>query len=119
MAFTAALLRKLLDIGFDTGHSMWGYGCAGTPTTNSSTEVAASGYFTRCGIGSRGPNAVGLRLGDLVVVNAATGTTFSTTGKVTWHTVLAATANVASTSASSAMLESFGFDCSLSAGTTV
>jgi hypothetical protein len=118
MAFDPNLLVKVLDVGFSgTGRSVWIYG-GSTRTTNSSSEVAAVGFFTKTGVGSRGTNAVGLKLGDIVINNSATGTTFSTTGRVTLHNVINSTANVASTSASSAMLESFGYDCTISAGST-
>lgn len=113
MPFSSTLLRAIHPMSLSAGGNLWTYG----PTTNSSTEVAATGFFAGCGAGSRGGTGVGMLFGDIVLVAANTGTTFSTTGKVTLHSVLKATANVASTLASSGY--GAAYDVTLSAGTTV
>jgi hypothetical protein len=113
MAFDASLLKKVLDIGFSSPGGVWLYG----RTTNSSTEVAAVGFFAGVGEKSKGANAMGVRLGDVFIVNSATGTTLSSTGRVTLHNVLNSTANVASTSLSSGFGASY--DVTISAGSTI
>jgi hypothetical protein len=115
MAFSSSLLRAVFPLSRHSPGNTWMYGPG---TTNSSTEIAAVGFFTGCGIGSRAGNPVGMRVGDPVCVIANTGTTISSTGKVTWHVVLASSANQASTSASSGF-NALAFDVTISAGTTV
>lgn len=68
-------------------------------TTYDSSDVTATGFWAGVGQGSKGSNPVGMRLGDILMHVASTGATIP--GRVTMHSVIASTANVASTSASS------------------
>jgi hypothetical protein len=114
MAFDATLLSQVVQIGFSSPRSIWVYGNT-TRTTNSSTECAAVGFFAGMGSGGRATNDR-MQLGDIVIVNAATGTTFSSTGKVSWHNVINSTCNQVSSSASTGFGASY--DITISAGTT-
>ena len=69
-------------------------------STHSSTDVLATGFFTGCGQGGR-PANIGMRVGDIVINTANTASTSAIPGRVTMHSVIASTANFASTVASS------------------
>ena len=113
MAFDPTLLRPVVPLGFNSGGNIWHYG----RTTEASSVVATVGYFAGCGVGSKGANSFGMRLGDVVIVNTATGATLSTTGKVWVSNVLNSTANVLSTVASSGY--SASYDVTISAGSSL
>lgn len=68
-------------------------------STHASTDITATGFFTGVGENSRGSSPVGLRIGDIVMNRASTDAVIP--GRVTMHSVISATANVLSTSASS------------------
>lgn len=68
-------------------------------STHASTDVTVTGFFTGVGENSRGLSALGLRLGDVIMNRASTDAAIP--GRVTMHSVISATANVLSTSASS------------------
>jgi hypothetical protein len=80
-------------------------------STHTSTEVTGTGFLTGVGAGSRGLNGLGLRVGDLVMCRASTGS--ATPGGVSWHSCISSTADNASTSASSGW--NSAFNCTLSA----
>lgn len=67
-------------------------------TTNVSSAVVATGFWTGCGRGSR-PNTAGMRVGDILLHIASTDS--ATPGRCTIHTVIDSTADQASTAASS------------------
>src|SRR3954469_14191300 len=67
-------------------------------STHNSTDILATGFFGACGDGGR-PANIGMRLGDIVINRASTSA--SIPGRVTTHSVIASTANFASTLASS------------------
>lgn len=66
--------RKVLDLGFASGGSMWLY-----ESTHGSTEIVAAGFFEGAGVG--GPGGVGMAVNDLLI-NVNTGT-----DGVSWHRV--------------------------------
>lgn len=80
-------------------------------TTYNSSEVSAVGFWVGYGAGSRGSNPVGMRIGDVLMHIASTGSTGSA-GHVTMHQVVGSTANVASTSASSGFNASYNVSVS-------
>lgn len=72
-------VKKIAGTGFDSGGSLYTY-----ESTHIHSAVEAANFFAGCGFGSPGNNAVGMRVGDLVVaVCQAT----SGTSAVTWHRV--------------------------------
>jgi hypothetical protein len=81
-------------------------------STHNSTDILATGFFTGCGDGSR-LGSIGMRPGDIVINRASTSA--SIPGRVTAHSVIASTANVASTSASSGWAAAY--DCSVASAT--
>lgn len=93
-------------------------GAAGAPrifaysSTHNSTDILATGFFTGCGYGGR-PANVGMRVGDIIINRASTDASIA--GRVTLHSVVASTANFASTLASSAY--NTAFDCSVASAT--
>lgn len=68
-------------------------------TTAVSSAIVSTGYWQGYGAGSRGGTPVGMRVGDVLLHQQTTNTAYP--GRVTWHSVIASTANVASTAASS------------------
>jgi len=73
------------------------YGCTGTVAIS---DVVAQGYFAACGSGSRSPSSVqtanvGMRVGDIVIVRQSTDA--STAGFTVIRSVIASTADQAST----------------------
>lgn len=103
---TVAALTLIQD-GFASGMPRVFY----YPSTHASSQITATGFFAAAGDGGRSANNVGLRLGDVVMCRASTSSTRP--GAVVWGSVIGSTANVASTSASSAFLSSMGYDCTL------
>jgi hypothetical protein len=81
-------------------------------STNVSTGITGTGFLAGHGEGGRTSRNIGLRRGDIVLHVSSTDA--GVPGKVTLHSVIGSTANVASTSASSAFTSSFGYDCTLS-----
>lgn len=81
-------------------------------STNVSTGITGTGFLAGHGEGGKTNRNVGLRVGDIVLHVSSTDA--GVPGKVTLHSIIGSTANVASTAASSAFLSSFGFDCTLS-----
>lgn len=67
-------------------------------STHTSTEILATGFFTGCGAGSRNSYGIGMTPGDVLINIASTDAAIP--GRVTMHSVLSATADQASTSAS-------------------
>jgi hypothetical protein len=74
-------------------------------STHTSTEILATGFFVGVGAGSRGLYGVGMRVGDLLVNRASTDSSIG--GRVTWHSVISATADQASTLASSGWVAAY------------
>ncbi|AXM99081.1 hypothetical protein DVB73_18845 [Pseudomonas plecoglossicida] len=72
-------VKKILDLGFASGGSIWAY-----ESTHAHATVEGANFFTGCGFGSPGNAAVGMRIGDLV---AACCVATSGTSAVTWHRV--------------------------------
>jgi hypothetical protein len=120
MAFSSTGLRLLVDNSPNgSGPSVWFYG-----SSDAAGVVDATGYFAKMGYGSRYPSSLlnttdmdgglrapaGLRVGDLMFVqeNAAGATPY----RLTMHSVTGATANQASTTASTGWAA--GYDCSIS-----
>lgn len=68
-------------------------------TTYLTSDVSSTGFWAGYGAGSRGGTPVGMRLGDALMHVQSTGT--AKPGFVSMHSVVASTANVASTSLSS------------------
>lgn len=68
-------------------------------TTNPSSAIEATGFWAGQGSGSRGTGRASMRVGDVLLHVQSTATTFP--GRVTLHSVIGSTANVASTSLSS------------------
>src|SRR5688572_12684375 len=90
--------KSIGQIGFASAGSIFLY-----RSTHSSTMVIATGFFTGAGAGSRARSSdadgsIGMRTGDLVLCQETTNGTVP--GRVTFHSVLGATADQASTSAS-------------------
>ena len=115
MAYSSSNVRKLLDGGIfgssaSGPSSVWLY-----RSTAASTEAATTGYFARAGIGSRSLTSqladnVGMRVGDVVII--AESTDGATPGRTTPHSVISATANQASTTASTGW--NTGYDVTIS-----
>lgn len=104
--------RQIVEGGFVHGKgSVYLYS-----SSHASSDYTTTGFFAGAGHGSRNHSAgnVGMRVGDLVV---CVGTTNAPTpGYVTWHSVVSATANQASTTASTGY--NAAFDITLSATST-
>jgi hypothetical protein len=81
-------------------------------STHNSTDILATGFFAACGDGSR-LGSIGMRPGDLLLNRASTGA--SIPGRVTTHSVISSTANVASTVASSGW--NAAYDCTVASAT--
>ena len=81
-------------------------------STHNSTDILATGFFTGCGYGGR-PANIGMRVGDIVINTASTSA--SNPGRVTTHSVIASSANVASTVASSGY--NAAYDCTVASAT--
>lgn len=71
--------KKILSLGFASGGSIYSY-----ESTHAHAAVEAANFFTGCGFGSPGNNAVGMAVGDLLV---AVNQSVSGTSAVTWHRV--------------------------------
>lgn len=82
-------------------------------SSDANAAVTATGYFTRCGYGSRSGPQVGMRVGDVVI--CAESSAGASPGKISMHAVTASTADQASTSASTGYTA--GYNVSLSTGT--
>lgn len=67
-------------------------------TTNVSSAITSTGFWSGCAEKGRGNN-FGMRLGDILFHRCSTDS--ATPGRVTVHSVIATSANVASTVASS------------------
>lgn len=86
------------------------------PSTVATTEWTSTGYFTRAGYGSRALSSnesqlLGMKVGDICCVAQSSGG--ADPGRVTWHSVIASTADQASTTAATGWLT--GYSVSLSA----
>ena len=79
-------------------------------TTSVSSAIIATGFWQGYGSGGR---SVGMQLGDILLHVASTNS--ATPGRVTTHSVIGSTANVASTSASSGY--GAGYDVTVSSAT--
>lgn len=77
-------------------------------STETSTDITATGFFTGVGAGGHGTGVVGLRVGDFLVNQVSTSS--ATPGRVTWHSCIASTANKSTSS------QPLGFanDCTVS-----
>jgi hypothetical protein len=94
---------------------IWHYG-----STHVVADIVATGFFAACGYGSRSattptsapPNRanVGMRIGDLVLARCSSDA--AVPGRMTIHSVIASTANQASTVASSGWFT--GYDVTIS-----
>lgn len=72
-------VRKISDYGITSAGSLWAY-----ESTHAHAAVETTKFFTGCGYGSPGSNAVGMQVGDLVInVNQST----AGTSAITWHRV--------------------------------
>jgi hypothetical protein len=69
-------------------------------TTYNSTDITAAGFWAGYGAGGRGGYQSGMRVGDILMHVASTGSAV-VPGRVTMHSVIASSANVASTILSS------------------
>lgn len=69
-------------------------------STHLVSDITATGFFAGCGNGSRtvSNSNVGMRVGDLLINRSSTDA--SVPGRTTFHSVIGATADQASTSAS-------------------
>jgi hypothetical protein len=67
-------------------------------TTSVSSAIIATGFWAGVGEGSRGGYQAGMRIGDVLLHRASTDS--ATPGRVTTHSVIASTADQASTSGS-------------------
>lgn len=90
----------LSDSGIGNGPRLFQYA-----STHNSTEILATGFFTGAGAGSRGGYDIGMRVGDLLINVASTGAAIP--GRVTMHSVVSATADQASTTASTGFKTSY------------
>lgn len=104
----ASLYRSTDRVG---GVASWLCG----PSSIATTEWTSTGYFTRAGHGSRALSSnqsdlIGMKKGDLVIV--AQSTDGPDPGRVTIHSVIASTADQASTSAATGYVT--GYNVSLS-----
>lgn len=72
-------VKKIVSLGFDSGGSLWTY-----ESTHAHAAVEAANFFAGCGFGSPGNNAVGMKVGDLVV---AVNQSVSGTSAITLHRV--------------------------------
>jgi hypothetical protein len=91
------------DVGFGTAAPRtFFYG-----STHLVADIVATGFFAGCFQGSRSNDAsnIGLRTGDLVINRSSTSS--AAPGRVTMHSVIGATANQASTTASTGWLAVF------------
>jgi hypothetical protein len=68
-------------------------------TTFLTSDVSSTGMWKGYGAGSRGGNPVGMQLGDVLIHIQSSGT--AKPGFVSMHSVIASSANVASTTLSS------------------
>lgn len=95
MAFTSTGLSLMVPGMLNNGSgAVWRY-----YSSDSSTQILATGYFANCGYGSRGSSAFQMQIGDVVMNVESSGG--ATPGKTNFCGAYAATANVASTVASS------------------
>lgn len=78
-------------------------------SSQASTDVCVTGFFTNGGASGRNPVA-NLKVGDIMLVQQTTAG--PSPGKVSVHSVIASTANQASTNSSTGW--NAGYDCSLS-----
>lgn len=110
MTFSSSGLQKIVDAGLTSGAAVWRY-----VSTESSTQVNATGFFSGCGVGSPGgANAFGMKIGDTLISQESSGG--ATPGRCTLHGVTGSTWNQASSLASSAY--SGAFDITVSAAAT-
>ncbi len=72
-------VKKIAGTGFDAGGSIYTY-----ESTHPHASVEAANFFTGCGYGSPGNNAVGMKVGDLVI---AINQSVSGTSAITMHRV--------------------------------
>lgn len=72
--------KKIAGTGFDGGGSLWAY-----ESTHVHGVVEGANFFTGCGFGSPGSNAIGMRVGDLLIAvcQATSGTSALTMHRVT------------------------------------
>ncbi len=104
MAFDATLLRELIPTGIVSPGNLWMYG----PTTQSSTDCSAVGFFTACGLNSRTYSGGPIRISDPVMIVCATGSSVGTTvDRVQWLVAVKSTADQASTTASTGFRTNF------------
>lgn len=109
MAFSAGNPpRAVLPLGFASGGSAWLY-----KSSDANAAVTATGYFAGCGAGSRSGPQIGMHLYDLVIVQESS--LGASPGKISFHSVIGATADQASTAASTGYKA--GYNVSLSTGT--
>lgn len=112
MAFDATKLIQVLPMDLVNGRSLWSY-----YSSAGATEVVATGYFAGVatstdGIGSRGTSHVGMRVGDVIMVQEnASGTV---PYRTTLHGVKSATAN----STAAGYVANLAFDASVSSAAT-
>src|SRR3972149_6786140 len=118
MAFGGSSEINLIASGaaFGRGVNIWS-----RVTSDESTDFQnVTGYFTGIGAQSTdisasvcgGGGRLGLKVGDILIHTETTGGTKP--GRVTWHSVIASTANFSTASYSS----TGGFDCTLSNSST-
>lgn len=113
MSFTISKLVLANDLGLggtSAGSTArvpnhWYYG-----SSDDSTSIAAAGYFAGCGVGSRGNNAIGMRIGDILTNVESSGG--ANAGRVTVHSVKASSADQSSTTASTGFNTSYNITVS-------
>jgi hypothetical protein len=72
--------KKIAGTGMDGAGSLWAY-----ESTHTHAAVEAANFFAGCGFGSPGNNAIGMRVGDLLIAicQATSGTSALTLHRVT------------------------------------
>lgn len=72
--------KKIAGTGMDGGGSLWAY-----ESTHVHSIIEGVGFFAGCGFGSPGNNAIGMRVGDLLIAvcQATSGTSAVTMHRVT------------------------------------
>lgn len=109
------LLMMVVDRGFGSFTPAGNPGIFSYQSSHGSTEILATGFFTGVGFGSRGSGNQGIQLGDIIINRASTNPNTGIAGRVTMHSVIASSANVASTLASSGYGASY--DCTVASAT--
>ena len=109
MTFSTTGLSAIIDGELTGGAAVWKYLGSDTVST-----VKGAGFFAGVGQDSRGSNARGMKIGDIVICTESTAG--SVPGRTYMGAVSASTANQASTSASTGW--NAAYDCTVYLSTT-